>query len=78
MNPDTRVVAWKAEDKDHLRTLVLNARSANVLNHHNVTAVQAVLLRKTSCLVVLLRYCPAYAVCFALLADPVDVPESGG
>jgi hypothetical protein len=31
------------KDKDHARTLSLNARSANLLNHTNITAVDTVL-----------------------------------
>jgi hypothetical protein len=30
-------------DKDHPRTLTFNARSANLLNHTNVTAVNTIL-----------------------------------
>lgn len=30
-------------DKEHLRTITLNARSTNLLNHANVTAVNTIL-----------------------------------
>ena len=35
------------KDKDHLRTLAFNARSANLLNHTNATAVNTVLSSST-------------------------------
>jgi hypothetical protein len=31
------------KNTDHLRTITLNARAANVLNHTNITGVNAVL-----------------------------------
>ncbi len=39
----SRVFALDPNDKDHPRTLTFNARSANLLNHTNVTAVNTVL-----------------------------------
>ena len=36
-------IALNPRDKDHPRTVTLNARSANLLNHTNVTAVNSVL-----------------------------------
>jgi hypothetical protein len=39
----SRAFALNPKDKDHPRTLPFNARSANLLNHTNVTAVNAVL-----------------------------------
>ncbi len=39
----SRVFTLNPKDKDHPRTLTLNARSANLLNHTNVTAVNTVL-----------------------------------
>lgn len=39
----TRTFALNPRDKDHPRTMTLNARSANLLNHTNVTAVNSVL-----------------------------------
>ncbi len=42
-----RTFQFNTNDKDHIRTLVLNARSANVLNHTNVTAVSTVLSSST-------------------------------
>lgn len=38
----SRAFTLNPNDKDHLRTLTFNARSANVLNHTNVTAVGTV------------------------------------
>jgi hypothetical protein len=38
----SREFALGGKDKDHLRTLTLNARAANLLNHTNVTAVGTV------------------------------------
>jgi hypothetical protein len=38
-----RVFTLNPNDKDHPRTLTFNARSANLLNHTNVTAVETVL-----------------------------------
>jgi hypothetical protein len=39
----SRAFALHGGDKDHSRTLTVNVRSANVLNHTNVTGVQTVL-----------------------------------
>jgi hypothetical protein len=39
----TRTIALNPRDKDHPRTMTVNARSANLLNHTNVTAVNSVL-----------------------------------
>jgi hypothetical protein len=39
----SRTIALNPRDKDHPRTVTLNARSANLLNHTNVTAVNSVL-----------------------------------
>jgi hypothetical protein len=39
----SRVFTLKSGDKDHPRTFTFNARSANLLNHTNVTAVNSVL-----------------------------------
>jgi hypothetical protein len=39
----SRVIALNPRDKDHPRTITINARSANLLNHTNVTAVNSVL-----------------------------------
>jgi hypothetical protein len=39
----SRVFTINPKDKDHARTLTFNARSANLLNHTNVTAVNTVL-----------------------------------
>jgi hypothetical protein len=39
----SRVFTLNPKDKDHPRTLTFNARSANLLNHTNVTAVNTVL-----------------------------------
>jgi hypothetical protein len=39
----SRAFALNPRDKDHPRTLTFNARSANLLNHTNVTAVNTVL-----------------------------------
>ncbi len=39
----SRVTALNPRDKDHPRTITVNARSANLLNHTNVTAVNSVL-----------------------------------
>jgi hypothetical protein len=39
----SRVFALNPKDKEHLRTLTFNARSANLLNHTNVTGVNTVL-----------------------------------
>jgi hypothetical protein len=39
----SRVFTFNPKDKEHLRTVTLNARSANLLNHTNVTAVNSVL-----------------------------------
>jgi hypothetical protein len=38
-----RVFTLNPKDKDHVRTISFNARSANLLNHTNVTAVGAVI-----------------------------------
>ncbi|HEY2858544.1 MAG TPA: carboxypeptidase regulatory-like domain-containing protein [Terracidiphilus sp.] len=38
----SRVIALNPRDKDHLRTITINARSANLLNHTNVTTVNSV------------------------------------
>jgi hypothetical protein len=38
-----RVFVLNSKDKDHPRTVVFNARSSNLLNHTNVTAVNTVL-----------------------------------
>ncbi len=38
----SRIFQLNPRDKDHLRTLTFNARSANLLNHTNVTAVGTV------------------------------------
>lgn len=39
----SRAITLNPQDKDHPRTLTFNARSANLLNHTNVTAVNNVL-----------------------------------
>ncbi|MBT9332035.1 TonB-dependent receptor [Paracidobacterium acidisoli] len=39
----SRVFALNPKDRDHPRTLTFNARSANLLNHTNVTAVNTIL-----------------------------------
>jgi hypothetical protein len=39
----SRAFTFNPKDKDHPRTLTFNARSANLLNHTNVTAVNTVL-----------------------------------
>lgn len=39
----TRTIPLNPRDKDHPRTITFNARSANLLNHTNVTAVNSVL-----------------------------------
>ena len=39
----SRTIALNPRNKDHARTITLNARSANLLNHTNVTAVNSVL-----------------------------------
>jgi hypothetical protein len=39
----SRTIALNPRDKDHPRTITLSARSANLLNHTNVTAVNSVL-----------------------------------
>jgi hypothetical protein len=39
----SRDFALNPKDKDHPRTFTFNARSANLLNHTNVTAVNTVL-----------------------------------
>ena len=39
----SRAFALNPKDKDHPRTLTFNARSANLLNHTNVTAVNTIL-----------------------------------
>jgi hypothetical protein len=39
----SRALALNPRDKDHPRTITINARSANLLNHTNVTAVNSVL-----------------------------------
>ena len=39
----SRAFSLNPKDKEHLRTITLNARSANLLNHTNVTAVNSVL-----------------------------------
>lgn len=39
----TRSIALNPKDKEHLRTVILNARAANLLNHTNVTTVNQVL-----------------------------------
>lgn len=39
----SRTIELNPRDKDHPRTVTLNARSANLLNHTNVTAVNSVL-----------------------------------
>jgi hypothetical protein len=38
-----RTIALNPRDKDHPRAITINARSANLLNHTNVTAVNSVL-----------------------------------
>jgi hypothetical protein len=43
----SRTFQLNPKDKDHPRTLAFNARSANVLNHTNVTAVNTVLSSST-------------------------------
>ncbi|MEZ2346476.1 TonB-dependent receptor domain-containing protein [Terriglobus sp. RCC_193] len=43
----TRVFRLNPKDKEHPRTLTFNARSANVLNHTNVTAVGTVVSSST-------------------------------
>ena len=43
----SRVFALNPKDKDHPRTFTFNARSANLLNHTNVTAVNTVLSSST-------------------------------
>jgi hypothetical protein len=39
----SRIFALKSRDKDHPRTFTFNARSTNLLNHTNVTAVNTIL-----------------------------------
>ncbi len=39
----SRVFTLNPKDKEHPRSLTFNARSANLLNHTNVTAVNTVL-----------------------------------
>jgi len=39
----SRAFVLNPKNKEHIRTLALNARSANLLNHTNVTAVNNVL-----------------------------------
>ena len=39
----SRTIALNPRDKDHPRSLAINARSANLINHTNVTAVNSVL-----------------------------------
>jgi hypothetical protein len=39
----SRVFTLNPGDKDHARTLTVNARSANLVNHTNVTAVNTIL-----------------------------------
>ncbi|WP_158823786.1 TonB-dependent receptor [Granulicella sp. S156] len=43
----SRTFQLNPKDKDHLRTVAFNARSANVLNHTNVTAVNTILSSST-------------------------------
>ena len=43
----SRAFALNSKDKDHPRTLTFNARSANLLNHTNVTTVNTVLSSST-------------------------------
>lgn len=43
----SRTFQLNPKDKDHPRTLAFNARSANVLNHTNVTAVNTILSSST-------------------------------
>ena len=43
----SRVFTMNPRDKDHPRTLTFNARSANLVNHTNVTAVNTVLSSST-------------------------------
>jgi hypothetical protein len=39
----SRTFTLNHKDKNHPRTLIFNARSANLLNHTNVTAVNTIL-----------------------------------
>ena len=43
----SRAFALNSKDKDHPRTLTFNARSANLINHTNVTTVNTVLSSST-------------------------------